>query len=104
MSNYDPTKMTYGQFIVSKRQPKARKPMNKHVELFNKVNELLEYDKDPIGVTAWWSEPNAWFGWHGSTHTSPLLILTRFVPRIMSEDKFIKCVKDELDDDARGMD
>ena len=78
--------------------------MNKHVDLFNKVNKLLEYDKDPIGTTAWWSEPNVWFGWWEGEHLSPLVVLVAYVPKFMTNEEFIGCVEDNMDDDGRGMD
>lgn len=83
--------------------------MNKQVDLFNKVNKLLEYDKDPIGTTAWWSDKNEFLGeyddWPFSRGIqSPLRILTQFYPSHISYDEFVAGVVSEIDYMSRGMD
>ncbi len=78
--------------------------MNEKVELFYKINALLDYANDPIGVTSWWCEPNIWFGWWAGEQVDPLTILVRYVPSLMSEKEFIKCTVKDIEDSSRGMD
>lgn len=82
--------------------------MNDKIKLFNEVNVLMQYDLDPIGTTAWWSDTNRFLGsyddWPFSRGPqSPLRVLTRFFPDQISREEFIYAVNNEIEHMSRGM-
>lgn len=84
--------------------------MNKQVELFNEVNEMLEYDKDPLGTTWWWCEESLFFGYYpdestqeGYGYLSPIIVLVTKFPHEVSRIKFIEMVENYIEDCKIGM-
>jgi len=74
------------------------------IEILHQVNDLLNYSKDPLGVTAWWSEANHWFGYYDEEdYLSPLMVLAFKVPYDMSKEFFLICVQKDIEDMSRGM-
>lgn len=59
--------------------------------LFAEINDMMEYDEDPVGVTDWWRTPSRFYG-----NCAPL-------DALINDDLTIEAVEEEMDYFSRGM-